>query len=145
MIRALTQADLIAASQLHEDSFDKPWSAEVLAPHLDKDLCLGLFQADTLAGFIINTVTDDQSEIITIAVAPKQRGQGVGRKLLDSAHASLKDKGVEVIFLEVAIDNEAAQHLYKTLGYEPFGTRPAYYKRPEGRVAATLFRKHLVP
>jgi len=122
MIRALTDADVIAASQLHKDSFDKAWSVEVLAPHLDKDLCLGFFQSNILTGFVINTVAGDQSEIITIAVAPEHRGQGVGRKLLDAAHASLKDKGVEVIFLEVAIDNQAAQHLYKTLGYEPFGT-----------------------
>jgi len=89
MIRALTDADVIAASQLHKDSFDKAWSVEVLAPHLDKDLCLGFFQSNILTGFVINTVAGDQSEIITIAVAPEHRGQGVGRKLLESGPAPL--------------------------------------------------------
>jgi len=47
------------------------------------------------------------------------------------------------MFLEVAEDNEAAIHLYRSLGFQPIGRRPAYYRRADGRVAAITFSKKL--
>ena len=143
MVKALDLSHLSAASTLHQASFDKGWNESDLKPHIERDLCLGVFEGRGLQAFVIISIAADQSEILTIAVSPEHRKKGLAKALLGAAHNILAEKGVNIIFLEVAIDNIAAKALYRYLGYEPFGTRPAYYKRPKGRVAAALFRKKL--
>lgn len=141
--RALTKIDAQAAAAIHAASFDTPWTAETLAGHITRDLCLGLYSGAALLGFAVLSVAADQSDIITIAMTPDQRGKGLGRQLLGAVHTAAKAKGAAVIFLEVAVDNAPANALYKSSGYVPIGTRPAYYKRAHGRVAAATYRKDL--
>lgn len=141
--RALTEADAKAAAIIHAASFDTAWTADTLAGHIARDLCVGLCSGETLLGFAVLSVAADQSDIITIAIDRDQRGKGLGLQLLGAVHGAAKAKGVAVIFLEVAVDNAAANALYKSAGYAPIGRRPAYYKRAHGRVAAATYRKDL--
>ncbi|MEP6344091.1 MAG: ribosomal protein S18-alanine N-acetyltransferase [Maricaulaceae bacterium] len=142
IIRRLTHEDLVSAVTLHGVSFEAGWSEDSLKSHFDNDLCLGVFAPD-LAGFIVARLAADQAEIITIAVDPKRRGQGIGQKLMQQAFTHLCGNGVDLLFLEVAEDNFSAITLYKKCGFNPIGKRPAYYRRAGGRVAALTFRKDL--
>lgn len=56
----------------------------------------------------------------SLAVLPEHRGQGVGRALLQQAVARGRDLGLKVT-LAVEYDNDRAQHLYRSLGFEPDG------------------------
>ncbi|WP_371396316.1 ribosomal protein S18-alanine N-acetyltransferase [Fretibacter rubidus] len=141
--RALTAADAPAASAIHQSSFETAWTAAQLHDHIERDLCIGLFEDSSLIGFAVLSVAADQADIITIAISPARRGEKLGAHILSALHQAAKDAGVRVIFLEVAIDNTAATALYKSLGYSAIGTRPAYYKRAHGRVAARTYRKDL--
>ena len=109
--------------------------------HIDRDICIGF--GTPLTGFIIIRHTLDQAEILTIVTCPHQRKKGIARKLLGAAEQNLSAGGADIVFLEVAEDNEAAIALYKSCGYEAFGRRPAYYRRENGRVAAMTYRKRL--
>lgn len=51
-------------------------------------------------------------------VAPDRRGQGVGRRLMEAAHAFARAQGAASIELDTAHTNTAAQALYESLGYE---------------------------
>ena len=55
-------------------------------------------------------------------VAPKARGQGVGKSLLLELIKMAKDcDGLEQINLTVVSDNAAARRLYKSIGFEVYG------------------------
>lgn len=51
-------------------------------------------------------------------VAPEQRRGGIGRRLMDAAHAFARERGAAAIELDTAHTNTAAQALYVSLGYE---------------------------
>ena len=141
MSRSLHVMDAPRMAQIHTESFFKGWDAEAMATHLQKDLCFG--HGRPLDGFVIISHAADQAEILTIAIDPALRRQGLARKLLDIAETELADLGVDTLFLEVAEDNTAAIAFYKASGFEPIGKRPAYYKRAMGRVGALTYRKRL--
>ncbi|WJW74996.1 GNAT family N-acetyltransferase [Thiohalobacter sp. IOR34] len=52
-----------------------------------------------------------------LAVRPGYRGHGIGRRLLESAEEIARQRGYCKLTLEVRIDNEAAQHLYRSFGF----------------------------
>lgn len=51
-------------------------------------------------------------------VAPERRGSGVGRRLMEAAHAFAREQGAAAVELETAHTNTTAQALYESLGYE---------------------------
>lgn len=114
-----------------------------MATHTQRDLCLGLDWQDELASFVILSNVAGQSEILTVATANSARRQGLAKQLLSGTISELKTGGTQEVFLEVAEDNLGAIALYRALGFQPIGRRPAYYRRPDGRVAALTFSKKL--
>lgn len=84
-----------------------------------------------------------EGEILSIAVRPVARRNGLGTALLTTAHQTAADLGCHRLVLEVAADNLAAQGLYALNGYTQCGLRKAYYARPEGRVDALVLERHL--
>lgn len=112
-----------------------------MAGHCQRDLCLGY--SDPLRGFVIVQCAADQAEILTIVTDPDHRKSGIAGSVLSAAEDNLSARGVTIIFLEVAEDNNPAIAFYRSAGFEPFGKRPAYYRRETGRVAALTFRKRL--
>lgn len=69
----------------------------------------------------------DEGHITTIAVAPAERGQGIGELLLNGLIDQAMDLKASRLTLEVRISNESAQRLYLKYGFQPSGTRPRYY------------------
>ena len=141
MIRALNIKDAARLSQIHGMSFERGWSEAEMHTHLQSDLCFGYGRP--AAGFIIVRAAPGQAEILTLAIDPAARRQGLARQILDITETELADQGVDTLFLEVAEDNAPAIAFYKAAGFEPIGRRPAYYRREKGRVAALTYRKRL--
>ena len=69
----------------------------------------------------------DEAELLTLAVEPSARRQGLGRALVDEFDAVARLRGAARGFLEVASDNAAAQALYAGAGWERTGRRRDYY------------------
>jgi ribosomal-protein-alanine N-acetyltransferase len=82
---------------------------------------------DAPLGFALGRVQADQAEILTIAVRPGARGQGVGRALLHGLLAEAAKRGALELFLEVAEPNAAARALYAGAGAKEVGRRRRYY------------------
>ena len=51
-------------------------------------------------------------------VVPEARGNGVGRRLIESCRGACRKRGVGMLQWETAPDNETAQRLYDGLGAE---------------------------
>jgi ribosomal-protein-alanine N-acetyltransferase len=63
---------------------------------------------------------------LNVLVAGKQRGKGIGSKLMKTLLAGSDG----IWFLEVRESNAAARALYKSLGFSDFGRRKGYYQKP---------------
>ena len=95
--------------------------------------------ADSPAGvrgvLLAGVAVEGESEILTLAVAPQARRQGIASALL---RALLGERPGQV-FLEVRPSNTVARHLYERLGFEVVGRRPGYYTHPpEDAIAMRL-------
>lgn len=105
-------------------------------------------QANTTAslwGFIMLRVAADEAEIITIAVDPAMGRQGIGRQLVDEAMKAAEKAGAGCVFLEVAVDNEAALKLYEASGFVQAGRRRSYYRRGPAQIDAVVMRRDIAP
>jgi ribosomal protein S18 acetylase RimI-like enzyme len=68
-------------------------------------------------------------------VAPKHRGHGLGRALLERVLEFARERGASRIDLGTAVDDRAARALYESVGFTNFerpddpGTRMLFYER----------------
>ena len=93
----------------------------------------GVFLVGDARGFALGRVAADEAELVTIAVLPEARRQGIGRRLLGAFRDEAERRGAAHAFLEVAEDNAAARALYAAEGWIEAGRRPGYYAAGEGR------------
>ncbi len=94
-------------------------------------------------GFALGRVAADEAELLTIAVDPGHRLQGIGRACCAAFEAEAKSRGAVRAFLEVAATNEAARRLYLASGWIRNGRRQAYYRTSAGRADAILMSRCL--
>jgi ribosomal-protein-alanine N-acetyltransferase len=134
-----------ALAAAHATAFPAPWSAAEFRDLLASPGVFGfLAEEGTPQAMILCRVAAGEVEVLTLAVAPERRRQGVGRELVRAAMDAARHAGAEAAFLEVAADNPAAAALYASLGFRRAGLRRAYYDRgPEGRVDALVMRLDL--
>jgi ribosomal-protein-alanine N-acetyltransferase len=111
-------------AQIHGTSFPDPWSAMSINDLLTGP---GTFAFQLQDGFILARVAGGEAEILTLAVAPAMRGQGLGRVLLAAAASHAQTLGATNMFLEVGVDNPPALALYAGQGFVRVGRRKAYY------------------
>jgi ribosomal-protein-alanine N-acetyltransferase len=121
--------DETTLAAIHATAFDRPWTdmefAELFAT--------GAFALAEPGGFILVRVAADEAEILTLAVEPERRRQGIALALIRAACHAAEERGAEAIFLEVALDNEAALAVYNRARFEKVAVRPHYYPRPGGQ------------
>jgi ribosomal-protein-alanine N-acetyltransferase len=144
-IKKLSECHTAAMAVVHAESFSPGWSDADFANYLGNEFddILGVVDGGTLKGFVLIRTQADQAEILTIVVPKAVRGQGIATDLLIAAEQTARDRGAQIVFLDVAKDNPVAVALYQKNKYVRCGTRPGYYRRAHGRVDALLFQKHL--
>lgn len=130
--RPLTRADLPRVLEIEAASFAVPWSRstfEGLLARRDSDL-IAAVRSGELAGYAVVWTIMDQSELGNVAVAPHERGRGIGRRLVEVALARAGVRGAAECFLEVRESNRGAIRLYESMGFEVLDRRRRYYTRP---------------
>lgn len=83
-------------------------------------------------GLALSRASDDEAEILTIAVVPGSRRGGTGRLLLAAVEELCRDQGARRLCLEVAVDNVAARRLYEDAGFAVRSRCDGYYESPNG-------------
>ncbi|MEJ0067924.1 MAG: GNAT family N-acetyltransferase [Pseudomonadota bacterium] len=68
----------------------------------------------------------DWAEIRRMYVAPGSRGQGIGRRLLETLEAYARTARIRVLRLETGTRQPAALSLYRAAGFTPRGPFGAY-------------------
>ncbi len=126
------QAPLVSA--LHAECFEDGWSADDMARLMAVPGAIALIaivapeaERDRPAGFALARRAADEAEIISIGTGSAFRRRGVARALVGRLIDRLKAAGVRSLFIEVAARNDAAQALYRALGFTAAGVRRGYY------------------
>lgn len=78
------------------------------------------------------------ADIMTLAVASRAQGHGLGRTLLDNGIGASRSSGATALMLEVRDDNTAARALYDRAGFAEISRRRRYYQ--PGDVDALVLR-----
>jgi len=132
--------DAPAIAMLHGGSFRRGWSEqEVEALLIDRHVITHRAMIGTkLAGFIMSRLVEDEAEILSVAVARRQRGLGLARKLLNLHLRRLAGLGARAVFLEVDEHNDPAIRLYHRASFSEVSRRPNYYPGSDGKAAAAL-------
>ncbi|MGA2941076.1 MAG: ribosomal protein S18-alanine N-acetyltransferase [Xanthobacteraceae bacterium] len=123
-------ADAAAIAALHKASFQRGWGEEeVYSLLIDKNVIAHrAVIGRVMAGFILSRLAAGEAEILSIAIAPKQRGRGLSRPLLDLNLRRLAGLGARTVFLEVDENNAPARALYRRAGFADVGRRKSYYQ-----------------
>nr|BFD59241.1 hypothetical protein CKG001_13480 [Bdellovibrio sp. CKG001]BFD62618.1 hypothetical protein BdHM001_12990 [Bdellovibrio sp. HM001]BFD67391.1 hypothetical protein HAGR004_24130 [Bdellovibrio sp. HAGR004] len=102
------------------------WPNDLLGAELATAEALGVFEGETLTGFVLYREVPDVWEISLVATHPQHRRRGYMEKLL--AHMIAAKGQGRSIWLEVHEENVSAQKLYEKLGFREVRRRPRYYK-----------------
>jgi ribosomal protein S18 acetylase RimI-like enzyme len=130
-IRSASDADADAIGRLLHDfntEFDEPTpSSAVLAGRLQRLMAGGdttvILGGDGPDGLVVlrfrQAIWTDALEcwLAELYVAPQQRGQGLGRALLEAAVDHARQRGADRIELATGLDDTAARSLYERLGF----------------------------
>jgi ribosomal-protein-alanine N-acetyltransferase len=128
-VRQATSADALAIATTEARGAHQPWSQADVEAHLgDPSRVSYIACSGSVLGHVLASAAADQGEVLTIAVRPDARRQGVGRHLLHALYQQWRRCGVTTGWLEVRADNEAACSLYRSDGWRDAGLRKAYYR-----------------
>jgi ribosomal-protein-alanine N-acetyltransferase len=133
--------DAAAIAALHAKSFQRGWTETEIELLLRERNVLThrAMRGTRLAGFVMSREAAGEAEILSIAVAPSERGRGLARQLLDLHLRRLAGLGCTALFLEVDEDNTPARRLYTRAGFREVGRREAYYgRKADGKSGAAL-------
>lgn len=130
-------------------SWERPWSSAEFSALLATQGCFGHLLIDVAnglaRGLIMLRTAADEAEILTIGVLPQCRRHGGAARLLQQAMTDCAARGVRVLFLDVAVDNEPARRFYERHDFTTIGTRPSYYARGAGPAVTALIMSRTLP
>lgn len=131
-----TGAHAAIFAAIHATAFPprERWGVDSFSLQLALPGVFGLL--DPRGGVLLARVIADEAEILTLAVEPRARRQGVATALLNQARAEAGRRGARSVVLEVSVGNRAARDLYGRAGFVEIGRRLRYY--PDGSDAMIL-------
>jgi ribosomal-protein-alanine N-acetyltransferase len=137
-------AEQMAAIHAACFTMPRPWSAQEIAGLLDSAFS---FAISTERGFLLGRVVAGEAELLTLAVDPAARRQGIGAALMQDFLAESLRRGAESVFLEVAATNAAALQLYARAGFSETARRKGYYHAADGQAvdAVIMARVFQIP
>jgi ribosomal-protein-alanine N-acetyltransferase len=129
-IRRAEFGDLKQIHALEKQSFDVPWSYEMLY----EDICTNkgtvyyvLEEDRNIVGYGGMWIILDEAHITNVCVLPEKRRKGYAMMLMKKLCDKAESLGAENMTLEVRVSNHDALHLYKKCGFAIHGRRKKYY------------------
>jgi ribosomal-protein-alanine N-acetyltransferase len=127
MISKATSVHAAALAAIHAAAFPprEAWGEGMFSQQLALPGVFGLI--DDRGGMVLARVAAGEGELLTLAVSPPARRQGVASALLKAALAQVIAQGGRTMVLEVATGNATALALYRRHGFARVGHRRHYY------------------
>jgi [ribosomal protein S18]-alanine N-acetyltransferase len=134
VLRPMALDDVGAVAVLEQALFGvEAWSPDLLAGEMTADpgsrYYLVADDDGVIAGYGgLLAQRGGPADVLTLAVAADRWGEGIGGALLDGLLAEAARRGCTEVFLEVRVDNDRAQRLYRRRGFTGVGIRRGYYQ-----------------
>jgi ribosomal-protein-alanine N-acetyltransferase len=133
--RSMIPLDIPVVSAMEKEIFkDDPWSVgqfkeEVANNGATRHYLVACDSQHQIIGWAGAMCTQEgaDTDVLTIAVDPDYRLRGIARHMLTSLIDWAYTKNSPTIFLEVEKNNQPAQALYISEGFEIISLRPDYY------------------
>lgn len=135
VIEPATEEDLDAIVRIEEASFSAPWTRKMVQAELTGNpfatfLVSRRKPSGEILGYVCYWILFEELRVMTLAVAPTARRQGVATALVRYALQDGQEHGVTRALLEVRISNEEAMRLYAKFGFHHVAVRAQYYHNP---------------
>jgi len=133
MIRAACVSDIPALRRIEDDSFAADRLTRRNFHHLltkGKVSCLVHEEGGQIGGYalLLFRARVPIARLYSFAVLPRERGNGIGRALLDACEREALGRNLTRLRLEVRPDNEAALRMYRAAGFHEIETVADYYE-----------------
>ncbi len=130
MIRDANFSDLSAIVALESAVYEHPWSEAIIRDEMAQAnrSYLVVEEDDDIIGFGGIMFVDEDAHVTTLGIAPEQRRQYFGSRLLLALIDRALEVGARHLTLEVRESNFDAQQLYEQFGFVPMGKRHGYYR-----------------
>lgn len=144
MIRAARASDIPALRRIEDDSFAVDRLTRRNFHHLltkGKVSCLVHDQGGEIGGYalLLFRARVPIARLYSFAVCPRQRGNGIGRALLEACEQETLARGLTRLRLEVRPDNASALRMYRAAGFHEIETVADYYEDHEDALRMEKF------
>jgi ribosomal-protein-alanine N-acetyltransferase len=135
-IEPMRERDLIDVVEIEETSGLNRWGYDAYRRELFTNpnsimiVARNLVPGPGVIGFFAGWIVEDELHVNNVASHREYRRIGVGRSLMEAAIDEAGRRSVAFVILEVRASNEAAQLLYRDLGFRIVGRRREYYRLP---------------
>jgi [ribosomal protein S18]-alanine N-acetyltransferase len=135
-VEPMRERDLIDVVEIEESSGLNRWGYDAYQRELFTNpnsimiVARNLVPGPAVIGFFAGWVVEDELHVNNVASHGDYRRIGVGRSLMEAAIDEASRRGVAHVILEVRASNEAAQLLYRNIGFSFVGRRRDYYRLP---------------
>jgi ribosomal-protein-alanine N-acetyltransferase len=147
-LAATHTSDITPILEIDQHSFAWPWNRICFAGELASSSgCnytlkyVDQTNAQSVIGYIICRLVNQELHILRIAVKPGWRGYGLATRLLARAFDQAARQGASAAFLEVRPSNRPARAFYDRRGFRLIGKKPGYYT--DTREDALVLMKNL--
>ncbi|WP_257299871.1 ribosomal protein S18-alanine N-acetyltransferase [Haloarchaeobius sp. FL176] len=141
-IRQAEHADLLAVFRIEKAVFPQPWPFDAFQRFLGEPGFLVATENGKVTGYVVADTIPNHGRALghikDLAVHESRRGEGIGRRLLARALATLATRDATSVKLEVRVGNEPARSLYEDFGFEALRRVPRYYD--DGEDALVMVR-----
>ena len=132
MIRNATKNDIDGILEIEQSSFKwfVRFSKSVFYQYLNEfrdGFFLVLAKSGSIVGYAILADENGNGYLLSIAVHPKSRNQGIAASLLKYLESKCREKGFPKLILEVREDNKRAIDVYKKQGLVEVAKKKDFY------------------
>ena len=116
-IRPALLADLPRILEIERLCFEKQWHEGYFCPAFQDTFYV--YEEEKILGFIIACIceTAQTGTIMRVAVHPQAQGKGIATQLITRALATLQEKQVVSVELDVETSKSEVKRLYEKLGF----------------------------
>lgn len=139
LIERVQPEDVDRLLRIEQNSFSAPWTRKMFEVELNGNPFSYLFAARSIydghasgeiVGYVCFWVVFDEVRVMTLAVEPSARRQGIAGELVRFMLTFGRAHGAVRAILEVRASNLAARGLYEQMGFRQTAIRTKYYTNP---------------